>query len=382
MTSKVLMKLPTVPFPQGKKAPPDLVSLSERNDGFAHVRHQSLNIDRVVQLEQNMKFLQEQHQATLVALHQEIESLRQRNRDLQFQLVFSKRAHCNVASSPSSPEDNGNGFAKSKNSPMCVNVTPLQVELLEKDLQDIKASLQEAKTHNQYLSSIIEQQKKRLDIIKDQKDKIEMTDVGVQVGDPVQASLVVLLEESYAMVKRLHKENMDQKKEIASLRAASSANNPGSSRGGRSRDGNNSHHSRTSPTSTTMQEQSSRKFPPLPIPSYWHRRSSRYNTNRHEKQDHQADAADSTVLPQLQNGNVRSAEAANSCFESPSYRSREYRNYGRDGNNRKYRGQASRRESNHYYHSRDFKDRNSKDYPKDADDTGEGSKDADNPRRQ
>ncbi|KAL6448352.1 hypothetical protein ACFW04_000352 [Cataglyphis niger] len=275
MTSKVLMKLPTVPFPQGKKAPLDLVSLSERNDGFAHVRHQSLNMDRVVQLEQNMKFLQEQHQTTLVALHQEIEFLRQRNRDLQFQLVFSKRAHCNVASSPSSPEDNGNGFAKSKNSPICVNVTPLQVELLEKDLQDIKASLQEAKTHNQYLSNIIEQQKKRLDIIKDQKDKIEMTDVGVQVGDPVQASLVVLLEESYAMVKRLHKENMDQKKEIASLRATSSANNPGSSRGGRSRDGNNSHHSRTSSTST-MQEQNSRKFPPLPIPSYWHRRSSRY----------------------------------------------------------------------------------------------------------
>ncbi|EFN62954.1 hypothetical protein EAG_02935 [Camponotus floridanus] len=378
MTSKVLMKLPTVPFPQGKKAPPDLVSLNERNDGFAHVRHQSLNIDRVVQLEQNMKFLQEQHQATLVALHQEIESLRQRNRDLQFQLVFSKRAHCNAASSPSSPEDNGNGFAKSKNSPICVNVTPLQVELLEKDLQDIKASLHEAKTHNQYLSSIIEQQKKKLD--KDQKNKIETTDVGVQVGDPVQASLVVLLEESYAMVKRLHKENMDQKKEIASLRAAS-ANNASSSRGGRSRDGNNSHHSRVSPTSTTMQEQNSRKFPPLPIPSYWHRRSSRYNANRHEKQDHQADTGDSTVLPQLQNGSVRSAEATN-CFESPSYRSREYRNYGRDGNNRKFRGQASRRESNHYYHSRDFKDRNSKDYPRDADDTGEGSKDGDNARRQ
>lgn len=86
-----------------------------------------------------MKFLQEQHQATLVALHQEIECLRQRNRgnrdklalheylasnlfykrfitsaDLQFQLVFSKRAHHGAASSPSSPEDNGNGFAKSK----------------------------------------------------------------------------------------------------------------------------------------------------------------------------------------------------------------------------------------------------------------------------
>jgi len=114
-----------------------------------------------------------------------------------------------------------------------------------------------------------------LDITEDQKNKIEVADVGIQVGDPVQASLVVLLEESYAMVKRLHKENMDQKKEIASLRATSSANNVGTSRGGRSRDGNNTHYNRGSPTSTT-QEQNSRKFPPLPIPSYWHRRSSRY----------------------------------------------------------------------------------------------------------
>lgn len=44
------------------------------------IRHQTVNVDRVAQLEQNMKFLQEQHQATLVALHQEVESLRQKNR--------------------------------------------------------------------------------------------------------------------------------------------------------------------------------------------------------------------------------------------------------------------------------------------------------------
>lgn len=46
---------------------------------------------------------------------------------------------------------------------MCVNVTPLQVELLEKDLQDIKTSLQETKTHNQYLLNIVEQQKQLVD---------------------------------------------------------------------------------------------------------------------------------------------------------------------------------------------------------------------------
>lgn len=45
-------------------------------------------------------------------------------------------------------------------SPVCVNVTPLQVELLEKDLQDTKISLQVLRTENQYFSEIIEEQKK------------------------------------------------------------------------------------------------------------------------------------------------------------------------------------------------------------------------------
>lgn len=35
---------------------------------------------RIAQLEQNIRFLQEQHQAMLAGLHQEIDSLRQRNR--------------------------------------------------------------------------------------------------------------------------------------------------------------------------------------------------------------------------------------------------------------------------------------------------------------
>lgn len=57
--------------------------LTERNEGLSQsIRHQSINIDRVAQLEQNMKFLQEQHQATLIALHQEVETLRQKNRGI------------------------------------------------------------------------------------------------------------------------------------------------------------------------------------------------------------------------------------------------------------------------------------------------------------
>ncbi|OWR52948.1 hypothetical protein KGM_201198A, partial [Danaus plexippus plexippus] len=45
---------------------------------------------RVVHLEHSVRFLQEQHRLMLSGLHAEIEALRERNRDLQFQLIFNK----------------------------------------------------------------------------------------------------------------------------------------------------------------------------------------------------------------------------------------------------------------------------------------------------
>lgn len=45
-------------------------------------------------------------------------------------------------------------------SPKQVNVTPLQVELLEKELGELKINLQEANTKNSYLSAIVDEQKK------------------------------------------------------------------------------------------------------------------------------------------------------------------------------------------------------------------------------
>ncbi|CAK9798669.1 hypothetical protein ANTQUA_LOCUS1679 [Anthophora quadrimaculata] len=378
MASTVLVKLPTLPFPQGKKSPSDILTLTERNEGLnQNVRHQTINIDRVAQLEQNMKFLQEQHQATLVALHQEVESLRQKNRDLQFQLVFSKGATY-VPSSPSSPEDNGTGFVKPKGSPVCVNIVPLQVELLEKDLQDTKISLEEAKTQNQHLCEIIKQQKLKLNSVEEEKaTKQPMTDVGIQVGnrlDPVQADLVACLKVAEGMVKRLRKQNDEQKKEIATLKAASA--NTNGNKGARSRDGNNSHHSRGSPTSTS-QEQTLHKFPPLQSQSYWHRRTPRNGRNRQDKPDHQTEM-DSTVLPQLQNGNMKPDTM---IFESPFYRSRGYRHYYRDESSRKYRGQISqkdRRDSDNHHHRRDYKDGSSKVHQKELADSAEGSREADN----
>ncbi|KAG6800024.1 uncharacterized protein LOC122718329 [Apis laboriosa] len=380
MTSTVLVKLPTVPFPQGKKSPSDIITLTERNEGLNQsIRHQTINIDRIAQLEQNMKFLQEQHQATLVALHQEVESLRQKNRDLQFQLVFSKGSY--LPSSPSSPEDNGTGFMKPKGSPVCVNITPLQVELLEKDLQDTKVSLQEARIQNQYLSEIIEQQKKKLNSLEEQKiNKESMTDVGIQVGDTfdsTRAHLVACLESTEAVIKRLRKQNEEQREEIATLKATST--NTNGNKGARSRDSNNSHHSRGSPTST-LQEQSPHIFPPLQ--SYWHHKTIRNGRNRHNKLDHQTEM-DATMLPQLQNSNIKLKNFNSMMFESLCYRSRGHRNYYRDESNRKYRGnisQKDRRDSdhNHHHNRRDYKDRSSKNQQKELADSAEGSSEADN----
>lgn len=387
MASKVLVKLPTVPFSQGKKAPPELVSLPARNEGSIQTRQQRLNGDRTAQLEQNMKFLQEQHQATLVALHQEVETLRQRNRDLQFQLVFSKGS--NVSSPVTSPEDGGNGFVKPKGSPSCVNVTPLQVELLEKDLQDIKTSLNEAKRHNIHLDDIIEKQKKMLELKDIEEKKLAVNDIGIQVGggpDPLQMDLTTRLEDAEAMVKRLRRENEDQRREIATIKA-SLYNGNGSN--GRNRRPNNSHHNRAS--QGEGDEHTSHKFPPLQTQSYWHRGSrgnhsfdhnSDYHRNgrgRGERQDRELEA--NTVLPQLRHGS--SVKSDSSSIYSSSHRNRFYaddgRNFHSDGRNRKFRAprsQRDRRDAEPRDHRREYKDQ---EYPESS---AEGSRDTKNTRRQ
>lgn len=44
-------------------------------------------------------------------------------------------------------------------SPVCVNVTPLQIELLERDLEELRTSFNEAKKDNLHLQEVIEKQK-------------------------------------------------------------------------------------------------------------------------------------------------------------------------------------------------------------------------------
>lgn len=110
-----------------------------------------------------------------------------------------------------------------------------------------------------------------LDLKEIQDKKLPVTDIGIQVGggpDPVQMDLTTRLEDAEAMVKRLHRENEDQRREIATMKA-SLYNGNGSN--GRNRRANNSHHNRGS--QGEGDEHTSHKFPPLQTQSYWHRGS-------------------------------------------------------------------------------------------------------------
>lgn len=249
MASKVLVKIPVASFghvnkgkPNSGEVPGNSVTAEIVTVGPGPSRCTDPLL-RVAQLEQNIRFLQEQHQQMLSGLHQEIDSLRQKNRELQFQLVFSTGQ---IASSPTSSSEE-----ESKDrilSPKEVNVTPLQVELLEREVGELKITLNDVNTKNAYLSAIIDEQKKKLD----QPDR----DTVSSGPDP---ELINKLDDVEALVRKLRRENDDLRREASDLRSGGQGQqHQNQHRGGRHHRGSNSHHYR-----------GHNRFPPLHSQSYW-----------------------------------------------------------------------------------------------------------------
>ncbi|XP_067008497.1 caprin homolog isoform X2 [Anabrus simplex] len=295
MASKVLVKIPTVPFSQVNKKGPELAAIG-RSEGLM-VTPTSDPLLRIAQLEQNIRFLQEQHQIMLASLHQEVDQLRQRNRDLQFQLVFTKGGVTLVQSSPSpsSPEDDSK--PKIILSPKQVNMTPLQVELLEKEVAELKNSLSEARTKNLYLSGIVEEQKKKIDSLEHGKQELEAvgskigpnakTDAQNQAGsnsknvtatEGTEADLTFKLEEAERVIRRLRRDNEEHRRELVTIKSNLSKSLTGaggnrqlggggnnSHRGNGGAGGGNSHH-----RPHNQQQSQTQRFPPLHTQSYWH----------------------------------------------------------------------------------------------------------------
>ncbi|KAL7302964.1 hypothetical protein TKK_0004191 [Trichogramma kaykai] len=342
MTSKVLVKLPVVPFSQKgsscddvlqrpkKQQPPasnsgggggssnnaassvEASSDSQPTGGAessdaARPAHEHSHEDKVARLEQNVEFLQEQHRTMLVALHKEIDQLRQRNRELQFQLVFSSKGPKISPCGISSPEDAatcGGASNKLKESP--TNVTPLQIELLERDAQELRVCLDEEKKLNATLSATIDEQRRALDALARAATRLGASDKAVQVDTTMECQQVEMqarLVDAEALVKRLRQESVEQRKELGQLKqqvsssssTSSSSSSSSSSRNGRTHRPPSSYYPsgaaaaapipavvvdprqpQLSDEQQQQQQQHQRafsKFPPLQTQSYWHRAS-------------------------------------------------------------------------------------------------------------
>ncbi|XP_030764506.1 myb-like protein Z isoform X2 [Sitophilus oryzae] len=230
MASKVIVKLPVAPFGQVNKPS----SGSVNNDLILPKPQEVQKIEepasrasqdqgRISQLEQNIRFLQEQHQLMLAGLHGEIEKLKQRNKELQFQLVFGKGPIPSSSPSPSSPEEDSKH--KLYTSPKVItNTTPLQVELLEKELGELKIQMQELDTRNVYLSAIVDEQKKKLERFDRRREK-EREQRANGKGDEVE--LLRKLEDAEALIRRLRRENSDLRREAQGGSGSAAQQNQG-----------------------------------------------------------------------------------------------------------------------------------------------------------
>ncbi|XP_035440195.2 uncharacterized protein LOC118269276 isoform X2 [Spodoptera frugiperda] len=108
-------------------------------------------VARVAHLEHSVRFLQEQHRQMLSGLHAEIEALRERNRDLQFQLIFNKESSPK-ASSPPAEENTENNEAKLKR----------EVTRLEQEASTARSEAKAAEARALQLQLLVDAQTEKL----------------------------------------------------------------------------------------------------------------------------------------------------------------------------------------------------------------------------
>ncbi|XP_050675858.1 uncharacterized protein LOC126972822 isoform X1 [Leptidea sinapis] len=201
MASKVLV--PGLPFTslKVKKSPPPELG----GNGFYVGNGDSTS--RIAHLEHSVRFLQEQHRQMLNGLHAEIESLRERNRDLQFQLIFNKEA-------PKSSAGNEDGENE---------VTGLrrEVERLELQADEARAEADLLRRKTEQLQEIIDAQNLKLEELEGQ-GQTEAND-GRAAEEVSRAELRARLGEAERLVRRLRADAERQRREVGGAGAAASA---------------------------------------------------------------------------------------------------------------------------------------------------------------
>jgi len=191
---------------------------------------------RILRLEKNIAWLTDQHSLMLAALHTEIETLKSRNRDLQFQLLMGGTSP--LASSLGVQEDlEMSSGAGSRNLALISHlsgVPPLQAEILDNEIKELQSTLHEARSRNVYLSSLVEQQKRKLALLEEEASiHVESIPSPPPSTDPsvselfaqrsptpprVPAEFLKKLAEAEELVNQLQRENASQREELAAIK--------------------------------------------------------------------------------------------------------------------------------------------------------------------
>ncbi|XP_052758229.1 uncharacterized protein LOC113519926 isoform X2 [Galleria mellonella] len=184
---------------------------------------------RVAHLEHSVRFLQEQHRLMLSGLHTEIEALRERNRDLQFQLIFNKESSPKTANTPATAEENGENNERETN-------LKREVTRLEREAAAARGEARAAEARALQLQRIVDAQTEKLRELELRKCSVCQegaegragAGAGAGAAEESRAELRARLAEAERLVRRLRGDAERQRRELqcmknslhASLRAS------------------------------------------------------------------------------------------------------------------------------------------------------------------
>ena len=194
---------------------------------------------RLADLEGKLKFLKTEHERMLEGLHREIETLKERNQNLQFQLVFSgTKYESGAEEEPKNTEE---------------------ISRLESNIKKLESELEEVKERNSHLENLVKELEEELKRSKalevqetrstdstiiqsplaqrspspesdENKENADLVDVeyedDLSIPSPSETSTstptpppeyMIKLQEAEAMIQRLQNENMTQKNEVKIL---------------------------------------------------------------------------------------------------------------------------------------------------------------------
>ncbi|XP_026331484.1 uncharacterized protein LOC113238857 [Hyposmocoma kahamanoa] len=253
MASKVLV--PAAPFTKLQ------VKKSSSEQGGSNIIISSGDATaRIAHLEHSVRFLQEQHRLMLSGLHAEIEALRERNRDLQFQLIFNKESTPKI---PPAPEDNVES-----------NEEALRREVArqEREAAAARGEARSAEARALQLQRLVDAQAEKLRELELQARGGEREGPGAADADESRAELRARLAEAERLVRRLRADADRQRREVLAEAADGVTNllfDGAHARQAHLQCMKNSLHASLRASGVEGYYQSNYHFPPVHAPEFW-----------------------------------------------------------------------------------------------------------------